>query len=92
MFFCLSSYLASPRRVSPTDLICFDTFFCLATFIGGSYAERADSARGFFKKMSGLSRIVEEEREVRRKENNARVTKKTEINILEQILSHFSTF
>ena len=47
---------------------------------------------GFFKKMSGLSRIVEEEREVRRKENNARVTKKTEINILEQILSHFSTF
>ena len=50
------------------------------------------AARGFFKKMSGLSRIVEEESEVRRKENNARVTKKTEINILEQILSHFSTF
>ena len=57
-FFAFSPSLL-PRRVSPTDLICFDTFFCLATFIGGSYAaDRALAAFGLLKKMlSGRSEL-----------------------------------
>ena len=92
-FFAFSPSLL-PRRVSPTDLICFDTFFCLATFIGGSYADGPAAAFENIPVASeaASSKNVEPGRaacwrgeEVRRKENNAqigrafgRATKKTD--------------